>query len=1433
MNSKKVLIKVFIVVIFFTVNCFETRILGQSLNILDAIVNELGGPGTIQSDYNSYNKKWVAYLGLPGFPIDDFGTKASIKILIDLADIAGITQEGRDGWVTVWVDLMSSREIIEVEKLFKVSFGVQLRSFDPNTPDSPTSFFDATINANTLLTPIDAFKITSSGDIKLFDLKLGVPSSVSVPLTFSLHGLSFEMRSEILNNLLREGAAPGVTLAEYTKRCINFLSCPSLSNIPKNPFFNCRFSTLDDNPLDTKIQSINGFKLVQAKEGEVIVDVMVKTSDYYYIRVWGDRLFPPGYPKWSWYSKTSMLKYLEANKQYTFHFYVTPDSRTEEFSFWLYQRDSEGDQNLLETYKIIEKINTILYSAPEGTDVQPPLISFVTPGANATVQNSFSTSIQSSDAESGISHVDLFLNGEFVASKFSTPYDFSVNTSGLNNGSFSLTARSYDLAGNGSEAKLSLINSVNVPGTIIISSVQVNKPIFTPLEDITVTVNLANNLSGSTVIYQINNGSSVNLTEIGNGVYQKTFKTPGTTGIHSIAINATKLGFLAANPFITSFQVASAGVNVTSNPSIIQYNGASNSRITATLLNSQGQPISGIPMNFVSSPSGGFNLSSVITNQLGIAEADFIPDNTGLYTIEATAQTSDNPKSTVQVKVNSAGSSTYNITLTTIMDRTNNSIVCELNPYVTYAINGQPVEMTSCNVATNIGTFQNSSQSYSEILGNDGGPGRIYPRPLLTSYENGTVTITITVGPTVGTFSIPLTIGPIPKVQPFFTITDGGSTDDAEREVDWSSDGTLFAYTPGKIVKFPSFEVLYSGPVSNARSLSFSKTGQNIVMGRQSNNSVFYIYNTVSKTVQAFNPSKVITNSVVWSNEYDDYKFALANKYTDYMNQIIIYSGTGLNSSYLYTDGTTDEILALDWKGDYLAAGTVGSSLYLFNTTTLTRLWNTKISKPYIRGLAISHDKSKIAVVSRKYSGYNCLYIYNIGSSTPIYQYSLGTDNGDFYSVDWSPDGSKIVIGGGTSTSTGYIRIIDPTTGTELFDLTSGSTADIWGVSWGPNNVIAAIFGSTVKFFAPFDGDGPIINVKYPNPGFSTIYDTVHIKGKVNDLIGIQSFEYTFNGSSYTPIPILADGSFDHILNINKGQNEIKFKALDRGGQSTEISQSVFGEECFTIIDAETMTLSANSLSTGSFNLTSNISWSVSDDASWLEVNPASGANNSLITVTAKSANTSTEASRSALVTISSDCGLPKTLAVVQGKQVVLPTAITNDALVNSEFDVTLNGSVNTNNSSSIVTFEIGTSLNYGQAIPAIQNPVTGSSLLPVSAKISSIEANKTYHFRIKVNNSAGTVYGDDRTFNYVPSGFDNFEEANFVIYPNPTSGTFTISGIKDYSLVLVDLTGKILLENSNFKDKTVIDLSTYSKGIYILIIKCDNKTFYKRISRI
>jgi len=97
-----------------------------------------------------------------------------------------------------------------------------------------------------------------------------------------------------------------------------------------------------------------------------------------------------------------------------------------------------------------------------------------------------------------------------------------------------------------------------------------------------------------------------------------------------------------------------------------------------------------------------------------------------------------------------------------------------------------------------------------------------------------------------------------------------------------------------------------------------------------------------------------------------------------------------------------------------------------------------------------------------------------------------------------------------------------------------------------------------------------------------------------------------------------------------------------------------------------------------------------------------------------------------------------------------VPAATTGSAGPVTSISATLNGTVNPGMVSTAYFFEYGTSTAYGQTTE-IKSAGSGSSDLPVSATITGLSINTTYHYRLTAENSDGTSYGEDSVFATLP----------------------------------------------------------------------------------
>ncbi len=79
-----------------------------------------------------------------------------------------------------------------------------------------------------------------------------------------------------------------------------------------------------------------------------------------------------------------------------------------------------------------------------------------------------------------------------------------------------------------------------------------------------------------------------------------------------------------------------------------------------------------------------------------------------------------------------------------------------------------------------------------------------------------------------------------------------------------------------------------------------------------------------------------------------------------------------------------------------------------------------------------------------------------------------------------------------------------------------------------------------------------------------------------------------------------------------------------------------------------------------------------------------------------------------------------------------VPTVVTKAASSVTQTTATLNATVNPNGETvSECKFEYGTTDAYGKTAPCTPSPGSGESPVAVSASVTGLTANTTYHFRI------------------------------------------------------------------------------------------------------
>jgi hypothetical protein len=173
------------------------------------------------------------------------------------------------------------------------------------------------------------------------------------------------------------------------------------------------------------------------------------------------------------------------------------------------------------------------------TESVPPSVSLLSPSNNATVSGTVSVTANVSD-NVGVTKVEFYVNNALKATDTSTPYLYSWNTSALAAGTYTLSAKAYDAAGNVGQSSNVAVKVVRdtTPPTVSLTAPSNN---VTVSGTVTVSANASDNIGVTKVEFYVDGAlrAAVNTAPYnyywnsiaaGNGSHTLTVKAYDATG---------------------------------------------------------------------------------------------------------------------------------------------------------------------------------------------------------------------------------------------------------------------------------------------------------------------------------------------------------------------------------------------------------------------------------------------------------------------------------------------------------------------------------------------------------------------------------------------------------------------------------------------------------------------------------------------------------------------------------------------------------------------------------------------------------------------------------------------------------------------------------------------------------------------------------------
>ena len=287
---------------------------------------------------------------------------------------------------------------------------------------------------------------------------------------------------------------------------------------------------------------------------------------------------------------------------------------------------------------------------------------------------------------------------------------------------------------------------------------------------------------------------------------------------------------------------------------------------------------------------------------------------------------------------------------------------------------------------------------------------------------------------------------------------------------------------------------------------------------------------------------------------------------------------------------------------------------------------------------------------------------------------------------------------------------------------------------------------------------------------------------------------------------------------LNSRSANVTFSSSGVSSVTVTVTQS--GVSPALSVAPASLILASASGSTGVFTISSNTSWAVADNVSWLSLSSASGTGNGTLTVTTSSASTSSE-TRSANITFSASGVTSVIVTVTQsGAAPEIPVLTTISVSEITSSTAVSGGNIISDGGSSIVARGVCWNTDVNPIIDLYTKTTDGTGPGIYSSNIDGLTPGMTYYVRAYATNGVGTGYGEQVTFrSEINTNSNQIQFQKVKIFPNPVSGILTIeyNDSRFESFNILDSRGVIVKKVKTITPVQQIDFSEFEHGFYIL----------------